>query len=90
LLFQVASFFAKQYDHKIVIITRNKFTIDDAQLLFGSLSETERKLISLLYCKTYQIVLNKLLEMDSQSVPKVVIIESLVRFWILLLTRDCN
>jgi hypothetical protein len=77
----MASFFTKQYNQRIVIITRNKLTNDDAQLLFGGLSETERLCITFMYCKNYQVVLDKLLEMDLQSrVPKVLIIESLVRF----------
>lgn len=77
--FQIITFFAKQYDQKIVIITKEGLQ-KDSGLLCNLLDESQRRLITFIFCKNYQAVLDRLLEIDSSSnIPKVLIIESLVR-----------
>lgn len=82
LLFQLASFFAEQYDdQRIFIITKEKLTKDEAIKFFGELSESKRQRVNFMYCKSYQTVLESLLGMDLQSsIPKVLIIDQLVYF----------
>lgn len=71
---------------RIVIVTKFEYSAPEVTRLFGCLSEAERKLISIRYCKSYQTVLDKLLEIDGEIIiPKVVILESLVRLLFLLI-----
>lgn len=79
IFFQIATFFAQNYSNRILVMTKTQILFDEADRLFGSLSVAERSLILFHYCKDYQTVLDKLLEMDLfLPLPKVVIIESLV------------
>jgi hypothetical protein len=70
----------KQYQARVAVITKEKLSANQAEHLFGQLSKDERNLITFLFCKNYQVVLDKLLDMDNQvNVPKFLIIDKLVR-----------
>lgn len=62
--------------------------------MFGSLPESQRSLINFMYCKNYETVLKKLLELDYHShsnTPKLIIIESLVSIFIdSMFSRCCQ
>ncbi|CRK90679.1 CLUMA_CG004380, isoform D [Clunio marinus] len=82
LIAQIATFFAKKYNEKIVIVTKVILTDEEAKDLFSKLEERKRSLIRFMYCGSYQKVLDKLLELDSStSIPKFLIVESLHQWY---------
>lgn len=84
--YQIANFFMKKFNKPVLVFTTHYLTGRDSELYFNDLTTNQKELITSLYCKTFDVLLEKLLDLDenpftkNRMFPKCIIIESMVSF----------